>query len=724
MAKIVNMRRSTLLCLLLVAGILICLGFYYHYAVYSIVALLVIVTIMALYAILYRRFIRSAIALTFFIIGMVSVLLYIYCGATVLCEQNAELSGRVCSMYQYDMYVQLVLGDVSCERLDEYGNYISPSESLDGYTMVYVSYADPQLDNISEGCTVQLRGIVDKLYVLKDEINTYYYKYNYNYTVAEANIYNVEAGDTSLSQKVDKYVADTLSANMPNNYGTAYAMLLGDKAYMPTWQYQAYQDIGIAHLFAISGMHIGIVVAFIVFLLSIMRIDKKYHIYIVMPPLILYGYLCGFSPSVTRAIIMSLIVLLSRVMHSGTDLLSSISIAMIVILVFRPLYIFDVSFLLSFGSVYGIATVGYAIIRALNSRTSNKTILSICNVVILSFSVSFSTLFLVAQFFGKVSTVGVIVNMFIVPILPVVFVACLLGLIPHLNILLVLVDALLAVLARLATHLSSMSWSTAVVPSIGIAILVWIVLLFVLGGYVNVRRVARCIVVAVLCVAIIALSLINILPHGTTDSIVVLDTSNATVVVTERNSDTVHVVCNLHSDYDTQALASHLSHIRYSKLYVYCTDVQSVKLSNMMLLYNNYHLTKLYYFDAYSSQNIEGYGVQILHIDKGGYTNNSVVIGSIYSGGIVGVDIVTRYLRMAVLDSRYYYALYGIDDISGYDCIYCTSNSTMLQKSLTHTALLVPKQLYGGNIYGQNMYGNFTIEAKGGKITVNRGAVK
>lgn len=723
MAKVINTRSASMYCLLLVAGILLTLGFYYHYTVLCAVAVSVIVTILALCAILYRSYIRSAFGLVFFVVGIVAVLLYIYCGAVVLYEQNTELDGTVIDINYYEYSVQLVLDDVNYTTLDEYGNYTSGQDSLSGYTLVYVYYTDPQLNNIDYGSRVYLRGTVNNLYVLQDEIVTYYYKYNYNYAVTSANVYSVLEGSASLSQIVDNYVLDRLVTYMPYNYGTAYAMLLGDKSYMDAEQYSSYQDIGIAHLFAISGMHIGILVSSLVFVLTLAKVNKKYHIYIVMPPLLIYGYLCGFSPSIARAIIMTLVVLLARTMHSGTDLISSMSVAMILILIVRPLYLFDVSFILSFSSVFGIATIGYALMRAVKYRTNNRAILAIVNVAILSFAVTTTSVFLVAQYFGTVSVVGVLVNMILVPLLPFLFIACLVGMIPQLSFVLVYTDSVLSYMASIATVISSMSFATVVLPTIGIAVLVWFVLLFVLGGYVNVRGICRGIVVSTLCVALVALSLVNILPQSTSDSIMILDTNNIVVVITDSDSDIIHVVSTLDDEDDMLVLTEVLSHIKYNQMYVYCTDVMSVILDNMLVLYDDYNLTKLYYFDAYSGQQIQGYGVDILRIDKGGYTNNSVVVGSIYSGGIIGLDITTNFCRIAVLDTSYYYALFGIDDSSGYHCVFCTSDSTMLQSSLQTTPLLVTKQLCQSNIYGQNMYGNFTIEPKGDTITINRGIV-
>ncbi len=312
MARVVNARIACLMCLMLIAGILVVLGVYYSYIVCSIVAIVAIVSIVAVCAILTKNYLRSAILLVFFILGVVVMLLYIFCGAVVLCEQYVQLSGRVESMSEGDYSMTIVLDDVSYYMLDDYGNFISGQDSLSGYTTIYVSYTDLHLDDIDNGDIVELRGYINNLYVLQDEIVTYYYKYDYNYTVSSANVYSVTEGDASLSQIVGDYVLTTLYTYMPQNYGTAYALLLGDKSYMVEGEYETYQDAGVAHLFAVSGMHIGIIVMVLVWILTRCHVPRRYHLWIVVPPLLFYGYICGFTPSICRAIVMSVVLLLAK----------------------------------------------------------------------------------------------------------------------------------------------------------------------------------------------------------------------------------------------------------------------------------------------------------------------------------------------------------------------------------------------------------------------------
>lgn len=724
MGKIINTRMALLLCLLLIAGILVVLGLVYGYVVLSAVSVVVLLTLIICLAILSGKVIRSAIMLVFFILGIGTTWMYVYTNnANMICEQYSDITGRIESMTYMDYSVQLVLGDVMYTPLDDYGNVLSEAYQLDGYTTVYVSYTNKHYDFIDLGDYISMRCTMDSTSVLQDSIVTYYYKYNYQYVASSITVYSVTDGYLTLSQKVDSYVLSTLQQYMPNNYGTAYALLLGDKSYMAEGQYETFQWAGIAHLFAISGMHISIIVLVFNKVLSLLNVGKRWRLFIIVPPLLLYGYLCGFSPSISRAIIMSVIILLASRMYNGTDLLSSMSVAMTLILIFRPLYLFDVSFVLSFGAVFGIATLGYALTRQVNKITNNKVLLYILQLMAITLSISVSTVFFVAQYFGIVSVVGLFTNMIVIPLLPFLFVGCVVGLIPGCSLLLALADVAIGYLADMATIVANWQWSTVVLPSIGIAVLVWLVLLFILGGYVNIGGKVKIGVVSVVSVVLVMISLINILPSSTTNSIQILDADGIVVIITEADSGVIHIVNNVDDSDDVSLIISTLSQYNYDSVYIHCTDTSSVDVSLLSMLYEQCNATKLYCYDAYSTSHLEGVGVQILKIDKDGYTNNSVVVGSIYSGGIIGLDITTSYARIAVLNTDYEYALFGIDDDSGYDVVYCASDSTLLNANLNNTILLVAKQQYDSNIYGQNRYGNFTIEPKCGTITINRGMI-
>ncbi len=115
---------------------------------------------------------------------------------------------------------------------------------------------------------------------------------------------------------------------------------------------------GIAHIFAVSGLHIGALYAFCLWIIhkTKLRLTPKYvRFFILLATLLLYGGICGFSASVVRAIVMCALLYLSKLAGYGNDSLETISAAAIVVLILSPVSLFSVGFQLSFAACYGIA---------------------------------------------------------------------------------------------------------------------------------------------------------------------------------------------------------------------------------------------------------------------------------------------------------------------------------------------------------------------------------
>nr|NJM04710.1 ComEC/Rec2 family competence protein [Desulfobacula sp.] len=124
---------------------------------------------------------------------------------------------------------------------------------------------------------------------------------------------------------------------------------------------ELFSKAGISHLFAISGLHLSIIgfLSFtaIFYFLSIFPNclitgrSKKLAGAITLIPLSLYCIFSGFSPSTQRAFIMTLALLFSFISEKEKDILSSLSIAGILILVIDSSALFSISFQLSFVAV-------------------------------------------------------------------------------------------------------------------------------------------------------------------------------------------------------------------------------------------------------------------------------------------------------------------------------------------------------------------------------------
>ena len=139
--------------------------------------------------------------------------------------------------------------------------------------------------------------------------------------------------------------------------GIASAMLLGIKNSLHPDIKKDYSEIGVMHVLAVSGLHVGILYLFINLILGWM---KKYRygriFFLIVSCLIIWTYatLTGLSNSVIRASLMFTIFLIGENSFRRHFHLNSASLAALIILVTNPDAIFDVSFQLSFGAIYAI----------------------------------------------------------------------------------------------------------------------------------------------------------------------------------------------------------------------------------------------------------------------------------------------------------------------------------------------------------------------------------
>ncbi len=110
--------------------------------------------------------------------------------------------------------------------------------------------------------------------------------------------------------------------------------------------------IGVSHLFAVSGMHLGIMIAFISFILDFLFLKKSTYRFIITSCLLAYNIMTSFAVSIVRASLLVIGVFLTDgMMFSKTDILAFI---MIGFLLYNPYYLYGTGFILSFMIAFSI----------------------------------------------------------------------------------------------------------------------------------------------------------------------------------------------------------------------------------------------------------------------------------------------------------------------------------------------------------------------------------
>ncbi len=138
--------------------------------------------------------------------------------------------------------------------------------------------------------------------------------------------------------------------------GVLRAMLTGDKSLMDDDLNELYRQAGIGHILAISGLHISMIGLFIFEFLKKLGVSLKTDAFVSETAVVLYCIMTGMSISALRALVMFSCVMLSRSLGKSYDALSAMGLAGTVLLLIKPLQMFEAGFVLSFVSVVGIAT--------------------------------------------------------------------------------------------------------------------------------------------------------------------------------------------------------------------------------------------------------------------------------------------------------------------------------------------------------------------------------
>ena len=143
----------------------------------------------------------------------------------------------------------------------------------------------------------------------------------------------------------------------PKLAGVLAGMVIGNRSEIPPETYADFQRTGVFHVFAISGLHVGLVTAVVVVALRLLRIPRRWCGGVAIPLLILYVYATGARPGAVRALVMASSWLIAWMLVRPADSVNNLAAAALALLVFNPMQLFDGGFVLSFMAVLGLVTL-------------------------------------------------------------------------------------------------------------------------------------------------------------------------------------------------------------------------------------------------------------------------------------------------------------------------------------------------------------------------------
>ena len=262
-----------------------------------------------------------------------------------------------------------------------------------------------------------------------DLSTTPYINEGYNYSNYLSNVVyfakvnnNVEYA--SGSYKLDEYIRDAYKNVFVDNLnpqysGLAYSLVFGGSSGLEQEVLNVFSVSGLVHIISVSGFHIAVLMAVLHVLLLACKANKNTRFIANLVVLLFYSYLCGFVPTVVRSAIMGMVLLLSLNVGEKYDGLNALSLAGIIILLYSPLSLFNIGFLLSFTCLFAIITV-VPVINGLYKN--NKTLKSIMAPINITLAVTLLTYPIVLFYFKQLPTYSVLSNLVVAPILSVSYV--------------------------------------------------------------------------------------------------------------------------------------------------------------------------------------------------------------------------------------------------------------------------------------------------------------
>ncbi len=170
--------------------------------------------------------------------------------------------------------------------------------------------------------------------------------------VLESNNLNIiDIFTNNLKQKIITNINKILPQNTKDLF---LGILIGYDDNLSEDIEESFRKSSLTHLLAVSGSHIVYIITGLGFLLRILKIPKRTRNIIIIIFLILFMYIVDFSASVVRASIMGIILLFSLIFYRKNDLLTSISLSVLLILSQNPYKILNIGLLLSYFATIGI----------------------------------------------------------------------------------------------------------------------------------------------------------------------------------------------------------------------------------------------------------------------------------------------------------------------------------------------------------------------------------
>lgn len=604
--RIVNIRFLFCVFVGLMCGILVGKLFLFDVSlVFVLVLVLGLLLIVMLAAIFYSKHLESENNNSLarknipFVIKCSGIGMFVACVVGVLCvilpvlniqripkfENNVVVTGQIVDAVEtHDTYVKFYIGNVVILNGEE---LVESHFDIEVFSNSYASVSvgdyitiSAKLNNVNCGNDFGFNKLVNGI--------------GYTTYVNSSDII-LTSGKSSLKSVIQSSVFDVLSSKMSeDNANICFAILFGEKSGVSQDITDAFSYAGISHILAVSGLHVGVLVMIVWFFIDKLKINKYIKLVLFVMLIIFYMYLCSFSPSVSRAGIMAIVLVFCKLFHLEYDSIGSLSLAGILILLISPLSLFSISFQLSFMCIFAIITLVPTITRWFLKLKLPRFL---AQSLAVSLTLSVAIMPICAYAFAKVSLLGVLANILVIPIFTVTYILLfcivILSLVfPFLSGSLILPEMFLHIIKVIAGGVAAIPFGVFKVFSWGYIVLLMVIVFALILHFFMSKHYLKYVAMSVLWLIIIVSSVLNSLPKNYDNNTILIGAQyNTNICVIRVNDKNIMLGSNI----KTENLIYFMKEFRLNSIdSIVAYDLQLNNLDNLNSIKNEFGANTIY----------------------------------------------------------------------------------------------------------------------------------
>ncbi len=196
-------------------------------------------------------------------------------------------------------------------------------------------------------------------------------------------------------------------------------LLLADRREIDQETKTQFINSGVVHVLAVSGLHVGFIA--LIFIILFGRFNIYLRSVLTIIGLLFFMILTGIPPSVFRATVMALVIIVAFLTNRSTNIFNSLAIAALIILIINPDEIYSPGFQLSFSAVIAIGVIYPIISRAITRfQIQSKFVRYVLLFIAVSFAAQIGTMPFTLIYFGKLSVIALAANIIVIPAIGII----------------------------------------------------------------------------------------------------------------------------------------------------------------------------------------------------------------------------------------------------------------------------------------------------------------